>query len=218
MRRFIFVLAVMSLAACNSNSPSNQPPTTGNITVTPLSAGLINATSFSFTINGVTDPNNDTIMYAWDFADGSAAGAGSTVQHAYTQTGTFNVKVTASDGHNTPVNAANLNVNVRTLTATWQGQLTCNGAGCVGSPRTITLNLTQTGATVSGTCSDSHVGTQGPITVQTFAIDAGSGQFNFSGSCGSGNVLFGMKYDPGADQWNVSNWDSPPFTGALTRH
>ena len=219
--RFIIVLATaVCLVSCSSKTttPSNQPPGAGSIVAKPSASGLLTATTFTFTPSGFTDPESDTLTFTWDFGDGSAAGSGASVQHAYASASTFVVKVSVSDGHNTPV-TAQLNVTTRTLTGTWQGSLTCVAGGCVASPRTITLNLTQTGSTVTGTCNDSHVGvTFAAITVQTFAIDPATGKFTFTGGCGSGNVLFGSSYDPGADQFAVANWDSPALGGPLTRH
>ena len=46
-----------------------------------------------------TDPDGDSLTYAWDFNDGSAAGTGRSVEHTYTHSGTYKAKVTASDGH-----------------------------------------------------------------------------------------------------------------------
>lgn len=219
MRFIIIVATAVCLVSCNkSTTPSNQPPGSGSIVAKPSASGLLTATTFTFTPSGFTDPENDSLTFTWDFGDGSAPGSGSSVQHAYASANTFVVKVSVSDGHNTPV-TAQLNVTTRTLTGQWQGTLTCPGGGCVASPRTITFNITQTGSTLTGNCNDSHVGAAfAAITVQNFAIDSTTGLFNFSGNCGSGNVLFGMKYDPAADQWTVSNWDSPPLTGTLTRH
>ena len=49
-----------------------------------------------FTADG-TDPDGDTLTYAWDFDDG-AEGSGRSVTHVYTHGGTYTATVTASDG------------------------------------------------------------------------------------------------------------------------
>lgn len=216
MKSMVVVMWALCLTACGMSSATNTSPSIGSIQVAPISAGLVSATTFTFTEAGVADSDGDTITFAWDFGDGST-GTGSPVTHAYTTTGTFTVKLTANDGHNPAVQAAQTTVTVRSLTATWSGTVTCTS--CNPTTRTVTLVLIQGGLSVSGTCSDSHNG--GPlqaITVQGFSEVAATGLFTFSGVCGAGLEFFGMSYDPVADTFSVSNWDSPPYSGPLTRH
>jgi PKD repeat protein len=53
-------------------------------------------TAIGFTATG-TDPDGDTLTYAWDFGDtGTATGA--TASHTYTAAGAYTAKVTVSDG------------------------------------------------------------------------------------------------------------------------
>jgi PKD repeat protein len=216
MKSMVVVVLALCLTACGMSSATNTSPSTGSIKATPISAGLVTATTFTFTEVGVTDPDNDTITFTWDFGDGATA-TGSPVAHAYTTTGTFTVKLTANDGHNPAVQAAQTTVTVRSLTATWSGTVTCTT--CSPTTRTVNLILTQGGLSLAGTCSDSHNGGAfAAIQVQGFAEVAATGLFNFTGSCGAGFELFGMSYDPVADTFTVSNWDSPPYSGTLTRH
>ncbi len=212
----VVVVCALCLTACGMSSATNTSPSIGSIQVAPISAGLVSATTFTFTEAGVTDSDGDTITFAWDFGDGST-GTGSPVTHAYSTTGTFTVKLTANDGHNPSVQAAEGTVTVRSLTATWSGTVTCNT--CNPTTRTVTLVLIQGGLSVSGTCSDSHNGgALQAITVQGFSEVAATGRFSFTGSCAAGFELFGMSYDPVADTFSVTNWDSPPYSGTLTRH
>ena len=44
------------------------------------------------------DPNGDPVTFEWDFDDSSAKKAGGSTSHIYAAGGTYNVKVTASDG------------------------------------------------------------------------------------------------------------------------
>ncbi len=46
-----------------------------------------------------SDPDDDTLTFEWDFDDGSAKGSGASAKHTYTRAGTYDAKVTASDGH-----------------------------------------------------------------------------------------------------------------------
>lgn len=216
MKRLAIVAVFLGLAACNkTTTPSNQPPTTGSIQTLPAGAGLQAATTFTFNESGVTDPESDALTFGWDFGDGST-GSGATVTHSFSAVGTFTVKLSANDGHNPVVAAAQTTVNIRTLTATWSGTVNC--AACSPTSRVVTLHLTQGGLSLSGTCSDSHNGTGfQPITVQAFTLDSTTGLFTFTGNCAAGFAPFGMKYDPVADTFTVNNWDSPPYNGTLTR-
>jgi hypothetical protein len=45
---------------------------------------------------GASDPDGDTLSYAWNFGDGSN-GSGASSSHAYAAAGTYSAKVTASD-------------------------------------------------------------------------------------------------------------------------
>jgi|HubBroStandDraft_2_1064218.scaffolds.fasta_scaffold390374_1 PKD repeat protein len=216
MKSMVVVMLALCLTACGMSSATNTSPSVGSILTTPISAGLVSATTFTFTEAGVTDPDSDAITFGWDFGDG-ATGTGSPATHTYAATGAFTVKLTANDGHNPAVAAAQTTVNVRSLTATWSGTVTCNT--CNPTTRVVSVVLIQGGLSVAGTCSDSHNG--GPlqaITVQAFTEVAATGLFTFSGVCGAGLEFFGMSYDPVADVFTVSNWDSPAYSGTLTRH
>ena len=82
-------------AACGKTAaPVNHNPT---VTVSRTPTGAVNTgTAVNFTAAGA-DEDGDTLTYAWDFGDGGT----STQQnpaHTYTTGGTFEAKVTVSDG------------------------------------------------------------------------------------------------------------------------
>src|SRR5579863_1241247 len=188
MKSMVVVGVALCVTACGMSSATNTSPSVGSITTTPISAGLVTATTFTFTEAGVTDPDNDTITFTWNFGDG-ATGTGSPVTHAYTTPGTFTVQLTANDGHNPAVQAAQTAVTVRTLTATWSGTVNCNS--CNPTTRTVSLVLQQGGLSLAGTCADSHNGGAfQAIQVQAFTEVAATGLFSFSGSCNAGFELF----------------------------
>lgn len=217
MRVMLIALLAATVAACGNSpgTPSNQPPTTGTITAKPAAVGLQAATAFTLTPSGVTDPDGDTLALSWDLGDGTTA-TGATATKTYSTAGLFTVKLTANDGHNPAAQVAQLNLTVRSLSGTWSGTVTCST--CTPTTRTVTLTLVQVGASPTGTCSDSHNGTGfQPITVQAFTQNTTTGSFTFTGNCSAGFAPFGMTYDPVADTFTVGNWDSPPYTGTLTR-
>lgn len=53
----------------------------------------------SFRASGSDPDPGDTITYAWNFGDGSAPGAGGTVEHRYGVPGTYTVTLTGTDSH-----------------------------------------------------------------------------------------------------------------------
>ncbi len=70
-------------------------PPTASFTYTPASS---TPGEYQF-VSTSTDPQNETLDYAWDFGDGSSA-TGATATHAYTKPGTYSasLKVTNTDG------------------------------------------------------------------------------------------------------------------------
>ncbi|HYJ33753.1 MAG TPA: putative Ig domain-containing protein [Candidatus Binatia bacterium] len=58
-------------------------------------SGVINV-AISFDGSGSSDPDGDTLTYAWDFGDGST-GTGVNPSHAYTAGGTYTVTLTVTD-------------------------------------------------------------------------------------------------------------------------
>jgi hypothetical protein len=52
----------------------------------------------SFDASGSSDPDGDDLTYTWDFGDGQQ-GAGLTVSHTYTSSGTFRAVLTVNDGN-----------------------------------------------------------------------------------------------------------------------
>ncbi|MBW8884538.1 MAG: PQQ-dependent sugar dehydrogenase, partial [Planctomycetia bacterium] len=74
----------------------------GNANRPPLAADTADVTSggtpltVNFDGSASSDPDGDTLRYAWDFGDGTT-GEGVTVQHEYTVKGTYNAVLTVND-------------------------------------------------------------------------------------------------------------------------
>jgi glucose/arabinose dehydrogenase len=75
----------------------NQPPTAiASASTTAGEAPL----AVNFSSAGSIDPEGQSVSYSWTFGDGTAA-TNANPAHTYTQTGTFTVRLTVSDGVNT---------------------------------------------------------------------------------------------------------------------
>ncbi|MBN2370627.1 MAG: PEGA domain-containing protein [Vicinamibacteria bacterium] len=119
--------------------PKNKPPTAGSVEVDPAVA-LMAATAVKFSAAGASDPDGDALTYTWDFGDGSS-GSGETATHVYAAEGAYQVIVTVSDGKKDVT--ATGSVTVKSLTGVWRGS--------IAFVLPMTMNLRQTGASVSGT-------------------------------------------------------------------
>ena len=87
----IFNGSVSKIAATSSN----RPPA-ASFTATPASGTA--PLSVSFNAGSSSDPDGDSLTYAWDFGDGSPAGTGVSVNHTYQAGGSFMAKLTVNDG------------------------------------------------------------------------------------------------------------------------
>jgi len=121
---------------------SNKPPTAGSVNASP-DVGLASVTSISFSAQGASDPDGDSLTYTWDFGDG-ATGSGQSASHTYDSAGDYRVTVTVSDGEEQAT--ASGSVTIRSLSGQWEGTW--------GTGFPIRFQLTQSRATVSGTYSD----------------------------------------------------------------
>ena len=86
--------AINSAACGKTDAPVNHNPT---VSASRTPAGAVDAgTAVQFTANGA-DEDGDTLTYLWDFGDGETS-TEQNPSHAYTTGGTFEAKVTVSDG------------------------------------------------------------------------------------------------------------------------
>ena len=84
----VAIIAIVIFSGCIGEAP------TAKVSATPTRANIGESVSFS----GVdsTDPDGTVTSYEWDFGDGTTA-SGATVAHAYSNEGTYTVKLTVTD-------------------------------------------------------------------------------------------------------------------------
>ncbi len=102
--RYYFGLSVFNNAQVQHNNHANvyslafeqpnQAPGTPTITASDTSVKVDEEIAFTVT---ATDPDGDTLTYAWNFGDGETAN-GTSATHAYDAADSYAVTVTASDG------------------------------------------------------------------------------------------------------------------------
>jgi PKD repeat protein len=118
---------------------TNQPPTV-SASRTP-SGDVTVGTSVAFSAVGA-DPDGDTLTYVWDFGDGGTSTA-QNPSHSYAAAGTFNAKVTVSDGKGATADTT-LSVVVKAGNAapTVTGSRTPSGTVSPGTPVAFTATGT----------------------------------------------------------------------------
>ncbi len=102
-------------------TPTNQPP------VPSFTTSCTDLTC-SFNAGGTTDPENDTLSYAWAFGDG-ANGTGITASRTYGSAGTRTVTLTVNDGTTSVQTTRTVSPTNGTATATLSHVATASIAG-----------------------------------------------------------------------------------------
>ncbi|MFN7118576.1 MAG: PKD domain-containing protein, partial [Saprospiraceae bacterium] len=94
----------ISLVVEDNNSAKGQAETTISFNRLPvalftISPTMIGIDSLMVTLDAATssDPEGSSLMYSWDFGDGSDFGEGVSVTHTYTDLGTFPIVLTVTD-------------------------------------------------------------------------------------------------------------------------
>jgi subtilisin family serine protease len=93
------VATLLLMGACGPSGPTgpNRDPVASFTT-------SYSGTEVTFDAGASTDPDGDTLAYAWDFGDGASA-SGQKPVHRYTQPGSFVVELTVNDGRGGTDNA-----------------------------------------------------------------------------------------------------------------
>jgi PKD repeat protein len=93
----IALCVLVAVSGCTGGSPgssktTNHPPVA--VAGGPYSGAP--GTAITFVGSGSTDPQGQTLTYAWNFGDGGTA-SGAVALHTYTKAGTFTVTLTVTD-------------------------------------------------------------------------------------------------------------------------
>jgi PKD repeat protein len=155
----VYMVALLGVSACGGNSPAaaptaptgtNRAPVIASVSVSPSGMGLQSATLFSFTAQGVSDPDGDALTYAWSSTDGSAISSTSqAASHVFVRSGAFEVRLTVADARGLATTATST-VNVGNLNGTWD--VTCDSHPA-SFPSQFVVSLTQSEALLSGNIS-----------------------------------------------------------------
>lgn len=131
MKRFWFLLFVLSLIACGGETtPSNNSaPTAAFITSTQSGVAPL---AVNFDASSSSDSDGSISSYAWTFGDGNSA-TGVTSSHTYVSAGSFTVSLTVTD------NGGATNTTTKTVAVT-QGSSSSSISG------SLTLSSTSFGA------------------------------------------------------------------------
>lgn len=140
-------LIVLGVAAVGAGAylalrETNKAPLAGTVALSPNEAALEGATNVTFTAQGASDPDGDTLTYNWNFGDGGS-GTGQSSSHVYTAAGSYSVQVTVSDGKLSASSSGT--ANVRDLSGAWGGTI-ASSFGIVP----FTANLAHNNTTISG--------------------------------------------------------------------
>ncbi len=96
MKQLLPAFLLVLLVACPNPDPT--PVNRAPIAQFSLSSGIANVNvPLTFNASSSSDPDGDTLSYAWDFGDGQNA-SGVSATHSFAVAGDFNVKLTVSDG------------------------------------------------------------------------------------------------------------------------
>jgi hypothetical protein len=97
---------------------SNEAPTAA-FSIEPASGGMAGLTNYSFDAGASSDPDNDTLVYVWNFGDGSVA-QGRTATHVYHSSARFYPSLVVYDGRRESATSQSVNV-TRNLEGRWSG-------------------------------------------------------------------------------------------------
>lgn len=97
-------------------SAANRPPTAEIYDWQPRTTVVAGGTRVGFGARG-SDPDGDKLTFSWDFGDGTTD-EGEALHHVFQSTGSFDVRLTVSDGRGEDA-VADVRVRVRDIDGLW---------------------------------------------------------------------------------------------------
>jgi chitodextrinase len=129
--------AAVGIAAAAGGGSSSTLPASVSASASPGGTAIVGVTQVTLT---ATAANLTTPTYSWSFGDGGST-AGQTVTHVYSAAGSFTATVTATGKEGSATGS--VAVSTRGVAGVWAAEIIPNW--------TATLEIAQTGASVSGT-------------------------------------------------------------------
>jgi hypothetical protein len=180
--RIVALAGSVCLAACGGSgtptptptpSTANRAPVVGSVVVSPTGIGIDSATIFTFTAQGVSDPDGDSLTYSWSTSDGApAVSATAALAHVFMRTGTFDVRVTVTDPKGLSTSAS-MSVTIGNITGTWD--VTCAHAFFPFAPlfpAAFVVSITQSGSLLFGTITGGGLSQSFPAPPSVGSVDA----------------------------------------------
>mgnify|MGYP000238077676 CR=1 FL=1 len=120
----VLLVALGTIAGCGGDSstptaPSPTSPTITGVAVSPSGVGIESATPFTFTVQGVSDPDGES-TYVWTSTDGQTVPSttGTVASFIYERSGVFEMRVTVTNSQGVSASAAKA-VTITNLTGVW---------------------------------------------------------------------------------------------------
>jgi PKD domain len=155
------MIAILGSCGGNSTNPTptptptaNRAPVIGSFGFLPQGTGLQSATIFTFSAQGVSDPDGDALTYTWSSSDGAVITANApAASHVFNKSGVFDVRITVADSKGLSTSAM-ASVIVGNLTGVWD--LSCVRAPFVVPsfpffPTQFVASMTQSERSLFGT-------------------------------------------------------------------
>jgi hypothetical protein len=170
--------------------------------------------------SGSSDPDGDTLTFAWDFGDGQQ-GSGPTPTHAYAQPGQFTVSLAVSDGRGGS-NTANTTAQITSPPPTLTGITVAPSSvrfSAVGSTRALTVTgqlsdqtTTDLTSAASGTTYESSNPYVAKVSIDGVITAFGNGEATITARNAALTAIVGVVVETGV---TLTSLDLVPSSGTL---
>jgi hypothetical protein len=189
-------------------APSPTQPTITGVAVSPSGVGIESTTAFTFTVQGVSDPDGES-TYLWTSTDGQIVSSttGTVEDFIYERSGVFDMRVTVTNSQGGSVSASKT-VTITNLTGVWDLDCVTPSTFYSRVPSRFVVTLEQ---------SNNHAPTfTGDSGTHLYGSISGGGytrSFTFPGKAYSDD-LNPSRYAPRTFVFGVESYDNPWAWGA----